>query len=195
MTSTSPETSAAPRKKRSKWLYIVIGVVVVLLAPLAALNFPLFLKVVSFGGTALFIFSIVIMLLTFRKAKKITPSSLAISAVMSLLSLFVYSFLLGARFPAWVGATSLTSGALIGAGWALTTPVHVKNGVVEREGTLWYLLVWGLIFAFNQLATTITGRPPQVAMMLLLLGTGVSVGNGGSLIAMFYRVTAQKTGR
>jgi hypothetical protein len=155
-------------------------------------KFNLFLRFMAIAGTGLFVFSIVIMLLTFRKARKISPLSLVISMLISLLSLGVYSFFIKVHFTGTVMFWTMASGILIGVGWALITPVSLRDGMVKREGNLWTLAVWGLVLVINQLTVALTGRPPQIAMVLLLSGTGIVLGSSGSFIAMFYRA---KSGR
>ena len=48
--------------------------------------------------------------------------------------------------------------------------------------------VWGLVFAVNQLVTVFTGRPPAIAMMMLIISTGLVIGNNGSLLVRYLRV-------
>jgi hypothetical protein len=157
-------------------------------------NFKLFLRLMAIGGTVLFVLSILIMLLTFRKAKKISPVSLVISMLVSVISLGIYSLFIPVHLAAAVKVWALASGILIGTGWALSTPLNLKDGLIKREGNVWYLAVWGLIFVVNQLTIAVTGRPPQIAMALLLSGTGIVLGNSASFIAMFYRLKSQSAG-
>ena len=174
------------RSRRALKLWAIAALACFACLIIMAVNFNLFLRLVAIGGTVLFVFSIVMMLLTFRKAKKIAPAPLVISMIMSLVTLWIYALFLGVHFSSTVKFMGLLSGILVGIGWALTTPVRSNNGVVEREGNAWYLAVWGLVFAINQLAAAITGRPPQIGMVLLLLGTGIVLGNSGTFIARYY---------
>lgn len=178
----------ATGKRKIAGIVVIAGLAVLLLM---AVNFNLFLRLMAIGGTVLFLLSIAMMFLTFRKAKKISPAPLVISMILSLVTLWIYSLFLGIHFSGTVKFMGLIAGILIGIGWALTTPVRSNKGVIEREGNAWYLVVWGLVFALNQLVMLATGRPPPIAMVLLLLGTGIVLGNSGSLIAMFYRARSK----
>lgn len=187
----NPSGSAGKQTGRPfPWLWRVACIAALVLAGLFlfAANRPLLFKLVSIGSMALLILSIATMLLTFRKKRRITPLPLVIAMLTSLASLGIYSWLLGVRFSPGLVVASLACGTLLGTGWALTTPLRATKGVVEREGNLWYLAAWGIIFALNQAALLLTGRPPRIAMLLLLLGTGTVLGNSLILIAMFYRV-------
>jgi len=155
---------------------------------LMAVNFNLFLRLVAMGGTVLFLLSIAVMFLTFRKAKKIAPAPLAVAMILSLATLWVYTLFLGVHFSGTLKLMGLLSGALVGIGWALITPVRNNNGIVEREGNAWYLAVWGLVCAINQIAAALTGRPPPIGMALLLLGTGIVLGTSTTLIARYYAI-------
>lgn len=182
------------RKHNSRLiLWLCLGLVVLTGLVLMAVSMRLFLGFVSLVSTGFLLLSIATMLLTFRKKKKITPWPLVITILTSVISLWVYSHILGVHFGGGVTAATLMFGILTGLGWALTTPVRASRGIVEREGNLWYLAVWGAIFVLNQVVVMLTGRPPQIAMLLLLLGTGTVLGNSGNLIWQFYRAKKMTT--
>ena len=50
------------------------------------------------------------------------------------------------------------------------------------KGSSWYLAPWGALFTLNQAITIFTGRPPRVAMLMLLFATGLVVGNGTTIL-------------
>ena len=183
-------TLGPPHPKRLPKKWIIAGLVLGVCLVIMAVDFKLFLRLVAIGGTVLFMLSIVVMLLTFKKAKSLSPKPLVISILMSLVTLWVYSLFLHVPVSGMAQGIGLLSGVLIGIGWALTTPVTHHNGIVKREGNAWYLAVWGVVFAINQLAAILTGRPPRIGMVLLLLGTGIVLGTSGTLIALYYRVTS-----
>jgi hypothetical protein len=158
---------------------------------LMAVNFKLFLRLMAIGGTALFMLSIAVMFLTFRNSRRISPAGLAISMATSLITLFVYSFFLGFHLASLMKILAMLCGTTIGVGWALTTPARLNNGIVERTGNFWYLVVWAVIFVINQLITILTGKPPHIAMILLMFGTGTVIGNSITLITMFYKIKAE----
>ncbi|MBA4394274.1 MAG: hypothetical protein C0407_12055 [Desulfobacca sp.] len=146
------------------------------------------LKIASVLGLILLLFSVLIMLLTFRKAKKVSPLGLIISMFFSLLSLIIYTELLHVRLSFLWWIAGLGAGGLIGIGWSLTSRLFVEQGLVKTQGNIGYLIVWGLVFGLNQLITIITGRPIQIAMLLLLSSTGLVLGNSSTILARFYHL-------
>jgi hypothetical protein len=169
-------------------LAVVVSLVLLLLSP------GLFFRLLSVGGTVAMVLSVLAMVLTARKAKAVTPRALVVSMAISLLSVFAYAVVLGLRLGAGVWMGGLVCGTLIGAGWALPTRLRLEGGIVKREGGWLYLAVWGLFFAFSQLFVAATGRAPALAMLPLLLGTGVVVGQSSTLLWSCRRLQRQARG-
>jgi hypothetical protein len=157
----------------------------------------LLLKIASVLGLLLLLFSVLIMLLTFRKAKKVSPLSLVISMFFSLLSLIIYTELLQVRLALLWWLAGLGAGGLIGIGWSLTCRLFVEQGLIKSQGNIGYLVVWGLVFGINQLIIIFTGRPIQIALLLLLSSTGLVLGNSSTILTRFYhlrmRMAEEKT--
>jgi len=178
--------------QRLSWkIWAGLGVLVLLLIAMATLmiiDMRLFFKVASLFGIFLLLFSVVIMLLTFRKAKKISPISLTIAIVTSLVCLIVYSYLLNVKVSAGILMLTMLCGVMIGVGWSLASSLFLEKGIIKYKGNVWHLAVWGMIFILNQLVTIITGRPPQIAILMLIASTGLVMGNSGSTLARFYHV-------
>lgn len=143
---------------------------------------PLFFRLISILCTALLVLTITTMVLTFRKAKNVSASSLAISMLVSGISLLIYSRILNADIGQITSIVVLCSGAMIGIGWSFTSRLMLTKTGVRRRGGLGYLIVWGSIFALNQLTALLTGRPPQIAMILLFMSTGLMIGHNLSLL-------------
>lgn len=156
-----------------------------------ALAIDVLLKILSIAGMILLVFSVLIMLLTYRKAKKISPLSLLISILISLICLVVYTELLHVRIPPIIWAVAFVAGGLVGTGWALTNRLVHSQGLIKSQGNIWYLAVWVLVFVCNQLIILLTGRPMRVAMIMLLVSTGLVFGNGGSMLVRFYRLRSK----
>lgn len=154
---------------------------------------PVLLKIASFLGLLLLLFSVLVMLLTFRKAKKVSPLSLVISMFFSLLSLIIYTELLQVRLSILWWIAGLGAGSLIGIGWSLTSRLFVEQGIIKTQGNIGYLVVWGLVFGLNQLITIITGRPIQIALLLLLSSTGLVLGNSSTILTRFYQMRLKVT--
>jgi len=149
------------------------------------------LKIASILGIVLLLFSVLIMLLTYRKAKKISPLSLILSMLISLTSLLIYTELLHVRLPLLFWVVALAGGVLVGIGWSLTSRLVRVQGLIKSQGDIWYLVVWALVFALNQLVVIITGRPVQVAMVMLLASTGLVMGNSSSILVRFYHMRSR----
>jgi hypothetical protein len=163
-------------------------------ASLWAWLFPVLLKVVSIGAMVLLGLSILLMVLTFRKAKKVKPLALFISMLISLTSLIIYTELLKVRLEWWMWLAALCAGALIGVGWSLTSRLIKEGALIKTQGNVWHLVVWGGVFAMNQLIVIITGRPVNVAMVMLLASTGLVMGNSITVLTRFYRMKAPGQG-
>ena len=157
-------------------LAVVVALVLLLLSP------GLFFRLLSVGGTVMMVVSVLAMVRTARKAKAVTSRALVVSMAVSLLSAIVYSAVLGLHLGPGVWFGALFCGALVGTGWALTARLRLEGGIVKRDGGWLYLAVWGLLFALSQLFVAATGRAPALAMLPLLLGTGVVVGQSTMLL-------------
>lgn len=149
---------------------------------------PVLLKIIAVGSLVLLGLSVLVMLITFRRAKKISPLSLIISMLISLTALVIYSGLMGVRLPAGFWLAALAAGAVTGAGWSLMSRLVRKDGLIKAQGNAWHLAVWAAVFAFNQLTVLLTGRPAAVAMVMLLVSTGLVLGNSGAVLARYYRM-------
>ena len=155
---------------------------------------PLSLKVISIFSLVLLILSILLMILTFRRAKKVRPLALMISMLVSLTTMVIYSAFLQISLPLPVLLAAFGAGVLMGAGWSFTSRVFQEGQLVKTQGNIWHLVVWGGVFCLNQLIVILTGRPMQIAMVMLLASTGLMMGNGVSLLVRFYRLRAQTQG-
>jgi hypothetical protein len=183
-------TKGSHGSKWKKYLWIALGLLSAS-GILMFLSMALFLKVVSVLGIALTVGSIVVMLLTYRKRREIKPQAMYISVGMSVACLLVYSLFLRAGLGPAVWLLGLVVGAGAGVGWSLVTPLFREGAAVKRAGNIWYLAVWGAIFALNQLLILVTGRSPAVTMMLLIFGTGLVIGNSGAYVVGYYKMKAE----
>jgi hypothetical protein len=48
-------------------------------------------------------------------------------------------------------AAMVVAGLLIGVVWSQATRIYIENGKVMSHNSVWYLVVWGSIFALTQL--------------------------------------------
>lgn len=149
---------------------------------------PVLLTLIAIGSLVLLGLSVLVMLITFKRAKKISPLSLIISMLVSLTALVIYSGLLGARLPAGYWLAALAAGAATGAGWSLMSRLVRREGLIKSQGNVWHLTVWAAVFAFNQLVVLLTGRPAGVAMAMLLISTGLVLGSSCTVLVRFYHL-------
>lgn len=171
-------------KTRSKWprRIAVLGIIVVVAVVLMAVNMKLFLRVAGYAGVAMFVVGVLVTLLTFRKAKRVSVASLAISMVVPVVTFFLYTFFLGVHLSGGLLVIGFLAGALLGGLWAATNKVYVEQGAARSQASPWYLLVWGGMVVLNQLVALTTNRAPVAMIALMLIGTGLAFANGGVLI-------------
>lgn len=171
------------------FLALMGAVVLLIIDPSAAL----LLRTVGLLATILFVVSVLVMLLTFRKARRLSPWMLAMSAAVSIVCTSVFFALTGTPASAGVVATAIVAGLLVGVGWSLTNLLFVDGGDVRSRGNLWFLAVWGATLALPQLAGLAGGRTPYAVAVMSFVGMGLAVGNSFGLIARWR--TARRTSR
>lgn len=144
---------------------------------------PVIMKAISIIFLIVFILSVVLLILTFRKPKKVSIPSLILAMFISLISLTVFSFFVKYRPSILILIVMGLAGLLIGIIWSQSTRVYVENGKVMSRNSIWYLAVWGGVFALTQLIAIVTKRPPSIAMALLVMSTGSIIGMNSRIIS------------
>jgi pSer/pThr/pTyr-binding forkhead associated (FHA) protein len=146
------------------------------------------LKMISVIMVLVFILSILVLAFSFRKAKRVSLPAVFITLAVSFVSLIIFSNLIGYRasFAFWL-LMALTGGA-IGYLWARSTSVYLENNRVMSRNSIWYLVIWGGVFALNQLITISANRPPTVAMAMLIISTFIVWGTNGSILQRYFRL-------
>ena len=172
---------------RSKKFWVAITAIAVTGAILFFISRPLFFRVIAIIGIVMLISSALIMVLTFRKARRVSILALLISITVSLVSFLVYQAILPVKAHGLVMFVAMLAGCLLGTAWAQTPELFIEKGAVKMRGNLWYLAVWALIFSITQITALVAGRPPRLALLLLCLGTGLALGNGGSMALRAWR--------
>lgn len=149
------------------------------------------LKTISIILIVVFIASVVLLILTFRKPRKVSILSLIITIAISLITLVIFSSLIKYKPPLWLWLLMFCTGIVIGWFWARTTKVFVKDDQVMSRNSIWYLIVWGTIFAINQLIIIVTKRPPDIAMAMLIVSSATVWGINGNVMMRYFQI---KTG-
>ncbi len=171
-----------------RWLLIAVAVlaaafVLLVIDPSGALLF----RIVGLIGMALFALSIVTMLLTFRKARKLSPWSLVIGAIVSVLCTWIFFALAGAPLSAAAIGLAIAAGALVGIGWSLTNLLFIDGEAIRARGNIWFLAVWALSLIMTQAASLAGGKTPYAVALVSFLGMGLAVGNSFGLLARYAR--------
>lgn len=162
---------------------LVVAFVLLVVDPSGALLF----RVVGLIGMALFALSIVTMLLTFRKARKLSPWSLTIGAVVSVLCTWTFFALAGTPLSIAVILLAVAAGAMVGIGWSLTNLLFVEGEAIRARGNIWFLAVWALSLMMTQAATLAGRQTPYAVALVSFLGMGLAVGNSLGLLARYAR--------
>jgi len=151
---------------------------------------PLIMKTISILLLLVFILSVALMVLTFRKPRKVSVLSLVLAIFIGLITFAVFSFLIRYHPSVWLLAVMGFAGFFIGMVWSRSTSIYIKNGEVMSHNSVWYLVVWGGIFALTQLISIVTNRPPSIVMALLIMSTASIIGMNGSIIKRYFAVRA-----
>lgn len=161
----------------------VTAFVLLVIDPSGALLF----RIVGLIGMALFALSVVTMLLTFRKARKLSAWSLAIGAAVSVVCTWIFFTLAGAPLPAAAILLAVAAGAMVGVGWSLTNLLFIDGGTIRARGNIWFLAVWALSLMMTQAAALTGGKTPYAVALVSFLGMGLAVGNSFGLLARYAR--------
>ena len=141
-----------------------------------------FFWLLSYLGIAMTLFSAALMLVTFRSARALVPTALAVVMATTILASALSLWLANGR-PSWLFAgAALAAGVALGGYWSTTLLIFVDNGVARGRGSLWYLAVWAGVLALNQIATGFLGFTPDVGGPGVVFAAGVSLGNSLGLI-------------
>jgi len=178
----------------SRWLrWLLIGIAV-LAAALALLvvdrSGGLLFRVVGIVGMALFALSVVTMLLTFRKARRLSPWSLLIGAIVSVACTLIFFALAGAPLSLAAMLLAIAAGAMVGVGWSLTNLLFVDGEAIQARGNAWFLAVWAVSLMMPQAVTLAGGQTPYAVALVSFLGMGLAVGNSLGLLARYKRARA-----
>jgi hypothetical protein len=165
---------------------LAVAFVLLVFDPSGALLF----RVVGLIGMAMFALSVVMMLLTFRQARKLSPWSLGIGAIVSVLCTWIFFALAGTPLSIAVIMLAVAAGAMVGVGWSLTNLLFIDGEVIRARGNIWFLAVWALSLLMTQAATLAGGQTPYAVALVSFLGMGLAVGNSLGLLARYVRARA-----
>jgi len=154
-------------------------------------------RIISLLSIGLTVVLIIVMLLTFRKERRIGAFSLLISAGLSLIMLPAFILLSGARLRLLIGLPLLAIGLLVGTLRGFATRLYHRGGHVVGKRSLWFLAGWGLSLVLAQLLS-LAGSTilASVGLMPMYLSTGTQIGITGNLLLrrLFLRAPAAPQG-
>ena len=154
-------------------------------------------RIISLLSIGLTVVLIIVMLLTFRKERRIGAFSLLISAGLSLIMLPAFILLSGARLRLLIGLPLLAIGLLVGTLRGFATRLYHRDGHVVGKRSLWFLAGWGLSLVLAQLLS-LAGSTilASVGLMPMYLSTGTQIGITGNLLLrrLFLRAPAAPQG-
>jgi hypothetical protein len=166
------------------WALVGVGVLLAMFVLLAIdLSGRLLLRCIGLIGTTLFVLSVAMMLLTFRKARRLSAWMLVLGASVSLVCTSAFFALTGTSASAAAVVLAAAAGLMVGIGWSLTNLLFVDGADVRARGNLWFLAVWGVTLVLPQLAGLTGGRTPYAVAVMSFVGMGLAVGNSLGLQA------------
>lgn len=192
MGQISSQISSEIRKLLKMALMAGAGLLLILAASfLSAEPMATFFRVLSLAGTGMLLFSVVMMILTFRKASTVKPGALLVSLSITLVTLGVQMLVSPVLPPMIVGLLAFAAGGMIGFGWSRTRLFFIDADQVRCRGTAWYLAVWAGTFALNQLMGSLAGGAPAAVAGSLLVGSGIVLGSTGEQLLRWRRISGE----
>lgn len=168
-----------------RWLIIGVSLLVgALILLLIDRSGKLLFRIAGLIGTVLFAVSVIVMLLTFRKAKRLSPWMLALTALISMVCTLFFFWMTGSPVSKIIAAAACI-GFAVGIGWSLSNLLFVDREIIQIRGTLWSLVVWALSIAIPQLFGILGYRTPYLAALFSFFGMGLTIGNSLGLIKRY----------
>jgi TolB protein len=141
------------------------------------------LKLAGFLGAGIAAVMTVVMLLTFRKPRRITSMSSLVSILLSGILLPVYIWLSGVPINYYVGFPFLCLGLLIGFLRGQTTQLRYVGEEVVGQHSWLFLLAWGSSLVLSQLLNLFGGGLlASLGLLPVFLSTGTQIGIYGNLL-------------
>jgi hypothetical protein len=118
-----------------------------------------------------------LMMLTFRKPRRVTVVSPFISMLISAITLPVFMLLSGARLNIALAIPIMALGLLVGFIRGQTKRLYHQNGQVMGQHSLFFLAGWGASLALGILLSSFgSALLASIGLLPLFLNTGTQVG-------------------
>lgn len=111
---------------------------------------------------------------------------------MSLVALLIYTAMVGTSLSAGILFLIILAGFTLGAWQGRNTKVWIENGKSKAQNTIWFLVVWGMCYGFNQILVSLgQAMSLSVGIGAMSLGTGVTLGSQGLMLFKLLRVSTK----
>lgn len=141
-----------------------------------------FLKIVSILFLILFVLGVVLMLLTWRKAKFVKPKWILFGQIIALIALIVFTALSRNPLGFWGWLFIFLAGIAGGYFYGRTVKVKKSEQGIMMNYTLPYVITWAALLFLTQFLTISTGRVPVVVLGLSVLNTGLNLAMNGQVV-------------
>lgn len=146
------------------------------------------MKIVSYFFLLLFVLGVVLMLLTWRKAKFVKPKWILFGQIVAFLSLVVFTKLSQNPLGNWVWMIIFLAGLVGGYFYGRAVKVKKSESGIMMNYTLPYIITWGVLLFLTQFLTISTGRVPIIVLGLSVLNTGLNLAMNGQVVWNFTRM-------
>lgn len=137
---------------------------------------------IGFLGAVFTLVMTIVMLLSFRKERRITTLSPFLSAALTFVMLPVFILFSGARLSGWVGLPALVLGLVVGLVRGSSTRLYYRDGQVMGKQSTWFLLGWGGSLVLAQLLNLLgSATLSSIGLAPVFLSTGTQVGINANL--------------
>jgi len=142
-----------------------------------------FLKVLGYLSIPLLLLSVIFMIRSLRRDRRLRSRSLLIPIFISIVFLIVYNSLLGVSPPTILSFILMILGLAFGSLWGRTTHLTMREGMVYGRRSVWYLVIWALSIGITQLmALTVSSAAVAYGLSTIYFTTGLAVGTNSSLL-------------
>ena len=151
-----------------------------------------FLKGLSFLFLGLFVLSVVVMFLTWRKSRAVKPKWIMFGQTAALVSLMAFSLLANDPLGGLWRNFWLVLGFAGGVAYGNMVRVTRSEAGIMMSYTLPYLITWSALLAITQFTTIVSGRVPVVMLGLSVISTGLNFGMNGMVVWKYRKLRKEQ---
>ena len=133
------------------------------------------------------------MLFTFRKVRSVSIRAPLIAIAISLIGFVIYKSIIGTSLSNQLLWVLAIIGLLLGMWQGKKTNVWLEGGKRKAQNTMWFIVIWGLGYGFNQLLA-VTGQALSMNLGIgaLSFSTGITIGAQGIIFTKLVSARPQK---